>query len=429
MRAISAEPSISRTNDNDDSAGSFPILDVLGGDTMFATGLMPNRSHSSPRRMFLVKSGLVLLGLPMLSACVGRPGESSGPAAPADLTAWLESGIPRLLTSTRVPALSIALVNEGHIAWARGFGVTNSVSGTPVDADTVFEAGSVSKTVFAYVVMKLAEKGTLDLDRPLTRYVSERWVEDDARLGQITARHILSHTGGFQNWRSDKEPIRIQFPPGERWEYSGEGYSYLQLVVSHLTGRVDAAHCETMADGLTVCPTELDDYLRTNLLRPFGMISSGLLLDPALSDTAADGHGEDGRPLNRPRPTPTTAARYGAAGNLLTTAPDYARFLIEVIDPKPQDEFRVSRATRDEMLRPQVKVDDQSSWALGWQILHGPQGDLIAHSGDNPGFKAFALASVDRQSGYVFLMNGDNAREIFAALSSGDTPLNRFVTG
>ena len=129
-------------------------------------------------------------------------------------------------------------------------------------------------------VLKLVEKEVIALDTPLTRYVPGRWIKSDPRLDQITARHILSHTGGFQNWRSNKEPLHIQFAPGERWEYSGEGYSYLQLVVSSLTGRVDASRCETLWDGLKVCATQFDDYLRRNLLGPFQMSSSGLLTVP-----------------------------------------------------------------------------------------------------------------------------------------------------
>jgi CubicO group peptidase (beta-lactamase class C family) len=379
------------------------------------------------RRRFL-ESGLMVLGLPLLTGCRTPAAEPRRAPVPAALISWLESEIPRLLASSRVPGLAIALVADAHIAWSRGFGVKNSTSAGTVDENTVFEAGSVSKTAFAYAVLKLVEKGVLALDTPLTRYVAERWI-DDPRLDQITARHILSHTSGFQNWRSNKEPLRIEFAPGERWEYSGEGYSYLQLVVSHLTGRVDASRCETMWDGLKVCATDFHDYLRRNLLVPFAMSSSGLLPDATVSGRLAAGHREDGKPTGRVPGTPITAARYGAAGGLLTTVVDYAHFLGEVLDPKPQDDVRLGRTTWDEMIRPQVKVTKDSSWALGWQILHQPKGDLISHSGDNPGFKAFTLASVPRKSGYVFMMNGDNAGEIFKTLAYGDTPLNGVVTG
>lgn len=91
-----------------------------------------------------------------------------------------------------------------------------SLSKTPVDRDTIFEAGSVSKTVFAYRVIKLCERGVLDLDRPLTKYTPDRILKEDPRLDLITTRHVLSHTTGLQNWRSTKELRRSISTPGER---------------------------------------------------------------------------------------------------------------------------------------------------------------------------------------------------------------------
>ena len=78
----------------------------------------------------------------------------------------------------------------------------------------MFEAASMSKPVFAYVVMKLCETGVLNLDTPLTTYTADRFLQDDPRLDLITARHVLSHTSGFQNWRSEQEPLAIHFAPG-----------------------------------------------------------------------------------------------------------------------------------------------------------------------------------------------------------------------
>ena len=384
------------------------------------------------RRRFLLQSGQTAIGVSLfpLAAC-SAPREATSErqdAAPASLIADLEARIPGLLAGAHVPGLSIALIRNARMVWSRGFGVMDAVSKAPVSTETRFEAGSVSKTVFAYAVMKLAEKGVLDLDTPLTKYISERWITDDPRFDLITARHVLSHTSGLPNWRSNKEPLRIHFTPGSQWLYSGEGYSYLQLVVAHLTGRVDPGSCETLLDGLRVCATEIDTYLKTNLLRPFAMSSSGYVWEVPSANTAA-AHDRDGKPRNRPGATPIMAARYGAAGGLSTTATEYAKFLIEVLDPKPSDAFRLTRSTRDEMIRPQVRVDASSSWALGWQIQHHPKGDLLAHGGDNPGFKASVVASVARRSGYVILTNGDSGGEVIGALTNGDTPLNAFVTG
>ena len=392
------------------------------------------------RRAFLVHSGRAALGLsflPLASCSRSQPEPSEAPAPDASLDADalvnlvidLEAQLPSLLAIALVPGLSIALVQDARVVWSRGFGVMNSTARAPVDVDTIFEAGSISKTVFAYAVMKLREKGLLDLDKPLTSYIPERWLEGDTRVDQMTARHVLSHTGGFQNWRSTTDPLRIHFTPGTQHMYSGEGYSYLQLVVAHLTGEVSTRACETMFDGLEVCATDIDPYLKTHLLDPFGMVSSGYVWEERFSKRIAGPHDQQGQPISRPRATPILAARYGAAGGLSTTATEYARFLIEVLDPKPADSYRLTLASRDEMLRPQVKLNDSSSWALGWQVLHQKTGDLISHGGDNPGYKAFMMASVARKSGYVVMTNGDNGTEVIGRLANGDTPLNKFVTG
>lgn len=133
----------------------------------------------------------------------------------------------------------------------------NSASKELVDNDTVFEAASTSKPVFAYAVMKLVEKGVIDLDTPLTHYTSERFLKGDPRLDLVTARHVLSHTSGFPNWRS-AEGLRLDFTPGEKWSYSGEGYSYLQSVVTHLTGHVNPKDCAKFEAGVKFCATDID---------------------------------------------------------------------------------------------------------------------------------------------------------------------------
>lgn len=114
------------------------------------------------------------------------------------IVARLGSAIPRLLDEGTVPGLSVALVQKGELVWHRGFGVKNAETKEPVVPNTVFEAASLSKPVFAYAVLKLVDAGKMDLDTPLQHYLPGSYdVGDDARLSQITARHVLSHTPGF----------------------------------------------------------------------------------------------------------------------------------------------------------------------------------------------------------------------------------------
>jgi CubicO group peptidase (beta-lactamase class C family) len=354
------------------------------------------------RRAFLGESRRAALALPLLSYGAGSQGVPVT-ANPGPLISELELQIPRLMADTGVPGLSIAVIKDAKLLWRRGFGVRDSESKAPFENDTVFEVASLSKPVFAYAVMKLCEKGVMDLDTPLTRYTPERFLKDDPRLDLITARHCLSHTSGFPNWRSEEEPLKIHFTPGEKWSYSGEGYSYLQSVVMHLTG------------------ADLATHLRANVLRPFRMDSSGYLWTDTMAKRMVRGHDPEGKPLEkRTRPTAAEVARYAAAGGLFATATDYARFLIEIIDPRPADAFRLRKERLREMLRPQMRRSDLSSWALGWEIDHAPGDDFFRHHGGNPGLQSFAAASVARKCGVVLMLNSQNGYRVVARLLKGE---------
>lgn len=365
------------------------------------------------RRKFLMANSRAVLGFCLLplAGCVQGGRQSAGlkdSLLSKTSTADLERLIPKLMEENRVPGVSIALIKDAKLFWRLGFGVKDSASQEPVDADTVFEAASVSKTVFAYAVLKLCERGVIGLDTPLTKYAPKPFLEGDARLDLITARSVLSHTTGFQDWRSGAEALKIHFTPGERYGYSGEGYYYLQSLVTQLTGHTSATDSARYEADLEVFATDIADYLKANLLEPFGMTSSGYVWNDTLEKRAARPHDSEGKPLDKKKPTATDAARYAAAGGLHTTPTDYAKFLIEVIAPKTSDAFRLNQASLKEMVRPQVKVDDSHSWALGWQVIHTKNGDLIQHGGNQKGFHALAAASVERKSGFIIMTNGDN---------------------
>lgn len=346
------------------------------------------------RRTFLRESGRAVLGFcllpPVLRAQTKQPAANAAPS----MIAELEKLIPKRMAAGNVPGVAIALVQDAQPVWTRGFGVKDAATRTPAGPDTVFEAASVSKSVFAYAVLKLCQRGVLDLDAPLTRYTKVRLLEGDPRLDLITVRHVLSHTSGLQNWRSDENPLKIHFTPGEKFFYSGEGYSYLQSIVTGLSGR------------------SIEDFMQANLFRPLGMTASGYVWNDTFEKRAARRHDGEGRPLDISRTTADHAARYAAAGALHTTVTDYAKFLREILEPKA-DEFRLSATEVSEMLRPHTKVDDGSSWALGWKIQHTPRGDLFQHHGGHKGAQVFASASRDRKRGYVVMTNSDNGWKVF----------------
>ena len=370
------------------------------------------------RREFLTQGSQAALALSLtpLAACAARHtrpalAESRDTVSLGRLTAHLDDQVPRWMRDGNVRGVSMAIIRDAKIAWRRAFGVTDAASNVQANDDTMFEAASMSKPVFAYVVMKLCETGSIGLDTPLTRYTSNRFLEGDQRLDAITARHVLSHTSGFQNWRSEQQPLSIHFTPGEKYLYSGEGYNYLQTVVTSLLRQ------------------PFETYMKERLLVPFGMNSSGYVWKDTFATRMARPHDQSGMPTDNKKSTPASVARYGSAGALLTTPTDYARFVIEVIHPQPADAFRLTPGAVSEMVRPHITVEGgryPASWALGWQIFHNKDRDFIYHGGDNEGFHCAAVASVAGQSGFVAMTNGEGGTSVLRNLIV-DEPMQEFL--
>ena len=305
-----------------------------------------------------------------------------------------ERSIPQWLKDAKLPGASMLLLNEGRIFWRREFGVKDAVTKEAVTSDTVFAACSDTKPVFAYAVVKLCEKGVMNLDTPLTRYTSRRFLEGDARLDLITARHVLTHSTGFPNWRNDKEPLAIAFTPGTQHKYSGEGFHYLQSVVEEVTRQ------------------SFPEFMRVNILEPFGMTSSRIVPDDAYARGTATPHDQNGMRIDKKQRTASedaaNMATYGAAASLMTTPSDYAMFMLEILEPKPADAFRLNQDSLRDYLRPQVKRDEITSASLGWVIGRLNGLTAFSHAGSAAGWQCEVSASTDRKSGFVIMTNGDN---------------------
>lgn len=141
-----------------------------------------------------------------------------------------------------VPGLSIALIRNNDIVWHSAFGITNVDSGKPVDENTIFEAASLSKPVFAYMVLKFITRVELELDTPLINYASEDYIKtkflgkdfNDDRYKKITARMVLNHSTGFPNWR-EGNTIYFKYEPGSNFSYSAEAFYYLQIIIENIS--------------------------------------------------------------------------------------------------------------------------------------------------------------------------------------------------
>jgi CubicO group peptidase (beta-lactamase class C family) len=317
--------------------------------------------------------------------------------ASAAHAAPLATELPRLIQAGEIPGASMAVIRDGKVDWVGAAGVIAPGSTIPVRIDTVFKAASLTKPVFAYTVLRLADRGLIDLDAPLAGYIPYPRVEHDERHKKITARTVLSHTTGLPNWAWGQDHIPFQFTPGEAWGYSGEGYVYLQKAVEKLTGM------------------NLADLARREVFDPLGMTRSRLVWDPALEGNTITGITAQGQLQPLPRETEANAA-----GSLLTTAEDYGRFLVAFLEGRG-----LKPESRRAMLKPQAQVQSQWGdpespkqpgvfWGLGWG-LEGE--DTFWHWGHEDAWRAFVVVRRDGKAGFVYFANSHEGLSIVKALS------------
>jgi CubicO group peptidase (beta-lactamase class C family) len=328
----------------------------------------------------------------------------SAATAGDDLRARLDKEVPELMRSGDVPGMSIAVLQDGKLFWSGAFGVRDVATGAPVQKDTVFPAASLSKPVFAYTVLRLADRGVLSLDVPLWSYLPYDRLRHDKRGERVTARMVLSHTTGLPNWGPEKLPFRAD--PGKRFGYSGEGFVYLQKVVEKLTGQ------------------PLADLVKKEVFVPLGMTRSSFVWETAFTEGGGAVTGVDGAGGAQTIPTGGEA---NAAASLLTTAEDYSRFLLAVLEGTG-----LKKESADAMFSPQVRIpgglfDPDSppgagevGWGLGWGLERGGPSEpfWLWHWGDNGGFKAWVTASRAKRAGVVYFTNTAEGLSIAEAVSA-----------
>ncbi|HNX51804.1 MAG TPA: serine hydrolase, partial [Thermoanaerobaculaceae bacterium] len=327
------------------------------------------------------------------------------------LITTIEHLMPGLMDELHVPGAAIAVIRGREVLWSKAFGVKNGSTREPVTRETCFEAASMSKAIFAVLVMQLVDGGRLDLDRPLVGYLTEQLVPNQPDRRLVTARMVLSHTSGFPNWRPGGEeregPLPLLFKPGSRFSYSGEGMFYLQRVVEGITGQ------------------PLDQLARQALFAPLGLKHTDFSWTSDIEPRLATGHGDDGAVLARSKYTHPNAAY-----TLYVTAEDYARLLLEVMKAERSGSPVLSRKSAREMLKHQVALDSRDPierpgdaqglaayWGLGWSLNATVGGDIAHHSGANStGFRSFSQFSPARGSGIVIMTNGTKGGELWTRL-------------
>lgn len=318
----------------------------------------------------------------------------------------LTSQIPVLMDRALIPGLSVAVIQHGKVVWQSPFGVT--ANREPVTLNTIFEAASLSKPVFAYGVMKLVDRGMLDLDTPLVSYMPKNELikvypkadTSDLRLNRITARTVMTHSTGFPNWFRGN-PMSFQFDPGERFSYSGEAFTLLGKVVEKLSGK------------------SLNQFMKEFVFDPLKMTDSSYVWRPDYENRFSGAHNFMGMVTPRRH-----AGRALPGATLYTTAGDYARFLAALVNGEA-----IKKKTLEEMLKPQITAheegDEKFFWGLGVGVNPSDRGSSVWHWGDNGNVKAYFEVLIREKRGVVFFANSVNGHAISGEITMMATGITR----
>lgn len=400
-------------------------------------------SRSIDRRTFAV-GGATVLGAAAAASWKHLTNIAAEPAGPrravpiggtAAASAQAPAGEPlpwdleTLLALAGVPGIQQASAGSAAAHVVPFSGRSDVDAGTRVNAETVFEAASLSKPTVAYLALMMVDRGRIELDAPIRDYIAESPVPGDARGDRITIRHVLSHSSGLQNWRfRTEDTLRLAFDPGEQFSYSGEGFVLLQRVLEQRTN------------------TAFGRLIREELFEPLGMRRSSFVWNDAFARNIARPHGNRGaaqdsfsqrvgRELaayaaSRTPPGTAESLRYpelvaaataiapdrppfptflvpNAAASLLTTAAEYARFVSLLLDDRAAPPaVRLRPATREAMRTPQVRFAPKLAWGLGIGLEERGADTVLWHWGNNGGYRNFVIADPAGKRARVILTNG-----------------------
>ena len=307
----------------------------------------------------------------------------------------LKTLIPSLIKQGNIPGLSIVLLKNGEVMWSQAFGYSNNKTKALLTTKNVFEGGSLGKPLFAYAVMRLAELGRIDLNKPLIEYYPEKYAGDTQRLKKITAITCLTHTTGFPDQRPVDGVLKFYHNPGEKFSYSGEGIRYLQKAIEYKEGK-----------GLNEIMNEL-------IFKPLAMTSSSYTWRSDFDILKVYPHDFLGMTKERHKP-----GEASAVGSLHTTASDYSKFLKSLLkkDLLQSDSYKkmltaftsVEEDCIECLEKGRRKLSKELSWGLGIGLQQSEAGKEYWHWEDNGNMQAFFLGKEDSKDGIVIFGNSAN---------------------
>jgi CubicO group peptidase (beta-lactamase class C family) len=283
-----------------------------------------------------------------------------------------------------IHGFNYTLIKSGTASATRAYGLKNTAPAEEMRPDTIFEAASLTKSLFATLVLRLVDRGVFTLDEKISELAPDIKITGDDRIKEVTIRQVLSHSTGLPNW-GNKPELEFLFDPGTDFSYSGEGYYYLQKIVDEVTGKDFCAHFN-------------DEFIR-----PLNMENSVPVWDKTVPERESHKFSEDGKlvELRQAVDTSGNAPEPNAAWSLYSGAEDYSKFMLEILN----DKGHLSESMFKEMISPQSKATSKIYWGLGWGIpVDDP--NVIWHWGDNGGYRHLSVMDTETKDGMCIFTNG-----------------------
>ena len=319
----------------------------------------------------------------------------------SSLPAYFDENLPDMISFVN-PAIQIVLVENGEIVYEKAFGYADWKNKISADSNTIFQVASVSKSVTAWGLLALAEKGDILLDDTIQSHVS-RWVLPDSRYNEgVTIRSAMSHSAGlnlhgYAGYNPDKNPLpsleeslsgksgsvklKTIHEPGTAFSYSGGGYTFMQLMMDEIT------------------PDGYSSYMKDTVLNPLGMSSSTFEYEEVSLSHLAKPYNFLGFGI------PNYLFTEKAAAGLYTTAGDLGRVLNEMYRLQFESEYGgkvISKDSYENIVSPiiEVKKGSKTFWGTGYSIAYFDNGSVyVSHGGANQGWRcSYGLDTSDRKS-------------------------------
>lgn len=318
-----------------------------------------------------------------------------------------KSKLEALLQDQNVPTAAVGLIKENEIIATKVFGLGSSIN--DASSELLFSVASLTKPVSMMLALTLASNNMWDIDEPLAHYWIDPDLKEDSLVFKLTGRQVLSHQGGFINWRSMNSNGKLKFEtePGSSFRYSGEGFEYLKHAIEKKNHQ------------------PFEQLVSSYLFKPLKMDHS-FLIWPDQLDTMLYAGRFDEKGKKYPIEKVTSA---NSAASLITTIQDYTRFAVACL--KGQG---ISRSLNEQIHTPQIMVPQAKDVGIGlsWVVVQNLSGGEYAlmHSGSDPGIKTFVILLPKSKRGLVVFANGDNGQKVYEQvlkelLNIGEEILNR----